>query len=93
MLIVPEGKKPLKVKGLKIIDQLGTLYATFNGSNLWQLDRVVYGVLNMCDGRKTVDQITEILAKRIFHTPEDVKPVVEKTLSELAEMKFIEWVE
>jgi hypothetical protein len=86
-----EGK-PVKAKNLKVIDYLGTLYATFNGSSMWKLDKVAFGILRMCDGKRTVEDIVDELAKRISHKPEDVKPVVEEILNELTKMKFIEWV-
>lgn len=86
-----EGK-PVKAKNLKVIDHLGTLYATFNGSSMWKLDKVAFGILRMCDGKRTVESIVDELAKRISHKPEDVKPVVEEILNELTKMKFIEWV-
>jgi hypothetical protein len=86
-----EGK-PVKAKNLKVIDHLGTLYATFNGSSMWKLDKVAFGILRMCDGKRTVEDIIDELAKRISHKPEDVKPVVEEILNELTKMKFIEWV-
>ncbi|MGC8812675.1 MAG: PqqD family peptide modification chaperone [Candidatus Aenigmatarchaeota archaeon] len=86
-----EGK-PVKAKNLKIIDYLGTLYATFNGSSMWKIDKVAFGILRMCDGKRTVEDIVDELAKRISHRPEDVKPVVEEILNELTKMKFVEWV-
>ncbi len=86
-----EGK-PVKAKNLKVIDHLGTLYATFNGSSMWKLDKVAFGILRMCDGKRSVEDIVNELAKRISHKPEDVKPVVEEILNELTKMKFVEWV-
>ena len=89
---IKEPLKPLKVKNLKIIDHLGTLYATFDGSSLWKIDRAAFNVLRMCDGKKTIDQIAEEVSKKIFHKPEDVKPVVKKILGDLSKQKFVEWV-
>ncbi|MCS7105968.1 MAG: PqqD family peptide modification chaperone [Candidatus Aenigmarchaeota archaeon] len=86
-----EGK-PLKAKNLKIIDHLGTLYATFNGSSMWKLDKVAFGILRLCDGKRSVEDIVNEVAKIISHKPEDVKPVIEEILNELTKMKFIEWV-
>lgn len=85
-------KRPLKPKNLKIIDHLGTLYATFDGSSLWKIEKAAFNVMQMCNGKKTVEQIVEEVSKKILHRPEDVKPVVEKILSELTERKFLEWV-
>ncbi|MEM5834255.1 MAG: PqqD family peptide modification chaperone [Candidatus Aenigmatarchaeota archaeon] len=86
-----EGK-PLKAKNLKVIDHLGTLYATFNGTSMWKLDKVAFGILRMCDGKRSVEDIVNEVAKMISHKPEDVKPVIEEILKELTRMKFIEWV-
>jgi len=87
-----EGKKPVKARNLKVIDHLGTFYATFDGSSIWKIDRAAFVVLRMCDGKKTVDEIVGELARRIDYEQEDVKPVVEKILRELTEMKFVEWI-
>lgn len=85
-------KKPLKAKNLKVIEYIGTLYATFDGSSLWKIDKAAFNVLRMCNGKKTVDQIVEEVSKRILHEPKDVKPVVEDILDSLTKQKFIKWV-
>lgn len=85
-------KKPVKVGNLKVIDHLGTLYATFDGSSLWKIDKAAFNVLQMCDGKKTVDQIVEEISKKISHKPKDVKPVIEKMLDSFSKSKFIRWV-
>jgi hypothetical protein len=87
-----EGKKPLKSSKVKIIDHLGTLYASIGGDSLWKLDYAAYNVWRVCDGKRTVDEIVNDLAKEIGHKPEDVKPVVEKILSQLSELNFLEWI-
>jgi len=85
-------KKPLKSKNLKIIDHLGTLYATFDGSSVWKMDKVAFGILKLCDGKKTVDEIVDEVARRAIVKPEDLKPVLEEILADLEKMRFIEWV-
>jgi len=85
-------KRPLKAKKLKVIDHLGTLYATFDGSSIWKIDKVAFGILRMCDGKKTVDEITEEVAKRAILRPEELKPVIEEMLRDLEKMNFIEWI-
>ena len=85
-------KKPLKAKNLKIIDHLGTLYATFDGSTVWKIDRVAFGILRMCDGKKTVDEITDDVARRALLKPEELKPVIEEMLTDFEKMNFIGWV-
>lgn len=85
------AKRPMKAKNLKVIDHLGTLYATFDGSSIWRMDKVAFGILKMCDGKKTVDRIVEEVARMINHKPEDVKPVIDNILNDLARMNFIKW--
>ena len=85
--------KPCKAKNLKVIDHLGTFYATFDGSNMWKMDKVEYGIWQMCDGSRTIDQLVTALASRIGHNHEDVRPVVEEILEGLTKMKFIERIE
>ncbi len=92
MLIVMIERRPLKSKRLKIIDHLGTLYATFDGSSVWKLDKVSYGIMKMCDGRKTVDEIVSEVAKRALVKEEDLKPVIKEMFDEMTKMNFIEWV-
>ena len=87
-----EGKKPLKSDKVKIIDHLGTLYATIDNSSMWKIDYSAYNVWKVCDGKRTIDELTNDLAKEIGHKPEDVKPVIEKILSQLTELNFLEWV-
>ena len=46
----------------------------------------------MCDGTKTVDEIAEIIAKKIEMKVEDVKPTLLDILKELENLKFIDYV-
>jgi len=85
-------KRPLRVKNLKIIDHLGILYATFDGSMIWEVDKVAFGILKMCDGNKTVDEISQILARRINFNAEDIKPTLKEILDEMEKLKFIEYI-
>lgn len=73
---------PAKAKNLKIIDYLGTYYATFDGAKMWKIEKWIFKLLSMCDGKKTFDQISEEIAK-ISKTPVDdikigLKPVLEE---------------
>lgn len=88
-----EGKKPLKSDKVKIIDHLGTLYATLDGNSLWKIEYATYNVWKVCDGKKTVDELVDNLSKEIGHKPEDVRPVIEKILHQLEELNFLRWVE
>jgi len=85
-------KKPVKAKNLKVIDQLGTLYATFDGSAIWKIDKIAFGLLRMCDGKKTFNQISEEVATKSNLKAEDVKNAIKPIFDELTKMKFIEWV-
>jgi hypothetical protein len=84
-------KKPLKSKRLKVIDYIGTLYATFNGSSMWKIDKVAFEILKMCNGRKTVEEIVKEVSEKTRLKKDEVKPVVEDILNELERKKFIEW--
>lgn len=86
-------KRPLKAENLKIIDHLGTLYATFDGSSLWKIERSAFNILRMCDGKKTVEELVSHVSEKIGHRAEDVRPVVEQILKELEDMKFLEFSE
>ena len=86
------NKKPKKAKNLKVIDQLGTLYATFDGSSIWKIDKVAFGILRMCDGEKSFDEIVNEVSKRALVSEKDLAPVLEGILNELERMRFIEWV-
>jgi hypothetical protein len=87
-----DERKPLKAKNLKVIDYINTLYATFDGSSLWEIDKSTFEVLKMCDGIKTVDQIAGEIAKKIDMNIEDVKPTLLDMLGEMEKLKFIEYV-
>jgi hypothetical protein len=88
-----EGKKPLKSDKVKIIDHLGTLYATLDGNSLWKIDYAAYNVWKVCDGKRSVDELVNDLSKEIGHKPEDVRPIVEKILNQLEELNFLRWVD
>jgi len=85
-------KRPLRSKNLKIIDHIGTLYATFNGSSMWEVDKVAFAILKMCDGNKTVNQIAQDIAKKTNLEVEDVKVTLMDILNEMEKLKFITYV-
>jgi hypothetical protein len=92
MISMEDNRIPLKSKDLKVISYINTLYATFDGSKLWEIDKTSYAVLRMCDGTKTVDQIAKEIAKKIDMKVEDVKPTLKDILDELEKNKFIRYV-
>jgi DNA-directed RNA polymerase delta subunit len=85
-------KKPIKSKNLKVLDYKGTLYATFDGSSIWKLDKIAFGLLRMCDGKKTFEQIVQEVAEKAGLSAEDVRNAVKPIFDELTSMKFIEWI-
>jgi hypothetical protein len=81
--------KPKKAENLKVIDHIGTLYATFNGTSIWRMDRVAFGILRLCNGKRTVDQIIKEVAKKAGLEPKHVKKIVLEILEDLRKKKFI----
>jgi len=87
-----DEKRPLKVKNLKIIDHLGILYATFDGSIMWEVDKVAYAILKMCDGTKSLNQIAEEVANKANVDVNDVKVTLDDIFNEMEKLKFIVYV-
>ena len=87
-----DKKRPLRAKGLKVIDHIGTLYATFNGSTMWEVDKVAFAIMKMCNGAKTVDQIAQDIAKKTNLDVKDVKITLMDILKEMDKLKFITYV-
>ncbi len=87
-----EGKKPVKNKDLRIINYLNSYYATVDGVHLYQVDPIVVGLLKYFDGKRTYEEIIEILAEKTGFEKEQIKPVIDQILKELTEMKFIFWI-
>jgi len=84
------SKKPLKSKNLKVIDHVGVLYGTVDNERLWEIDKVAWEILKICDGTKTVDQIIWMMSKRFEVDMEEVKPIVIAIVNELERIKFVE---
>jgi len=87
-----DERRPLKAKHLKVIDYINTLYATLDGSSMWEVDKSSFGVLQMCDGTRTVDKIAKEIAKKIKMNFDDVMVTLKEILNELEERKFITYV-
>jgi len=85
-------KRPLKSKNLKVIDYMGILYATFDGERMWELDRVIYKLLEECDGTKTFDDIAKKVSRKSGLGIEEVKIGLKEIFDELKNAKFIEFV-
>lgn len=87
-----DERRPLKAENLKIIDYINTLYATFDGSSMWEIDKSTFGVLKMCDGKRTVDDIAKEIAKKVKMNVDDVIITLKEILNELENLKFITYV-
>ena len=85
-------KKPLKSKNLKVLDHKGTLYATFDGVNYWKLEKYIYNLLKMCDGKTSFDQIVKSVAKQAGLRREDVKVALKPVFDEFEKDGFITYV-
>lgn len=87
-----DERRPLKSKHLKVIDYINTLYATLDGSSMWEIDKSSFGVLQMCDGERTVDKIAKEIAKKIKMDVNHVMVTLKEILNELEQRKFITYV-
>ena len=90
--MVELNKRPKMVKGLKVIEYIGSLYATVDGEKIWEIDRVVYEILKLCDGKRSVEEIAEVLAREAEVKKEEVIPLVRDIMEELERRNFIEYV-
>ena len=88
-------KKPLKVKNLKLIDYSNRTYAIFglDMSTVYRIDNVGAGVLIMCDGKKTIGQISDEIARRTKLELEAVRPIVKNILDEMEKLGFVQFIQ
>lgn len=84
-----ESKKLKKNENLTIINYLNTYYATIDNERLYQIDPIAVGLLKYCDGKKTYDEILEILSEKTQMDKELIKKVLDEILKELLELNFI----
>jgi hypothetical protein len=84
-----EEKKPLKAKNLKIIDYIGTYYATFDGTKYWTVEKYIFKLLMMCNGKKTLDQIAEEIARISGFPLEEIKVGLKPIFEEFERTGFI----
>lgn len=85
------SKRPLKSSNLKVIDHIGYLYGTVDGSKLWEIDKIAWEILKMCDGNKTVDQIIWQMSKNFQIDMEEIKPIVLAVVDELKRIGFVSY--
>lgn len=87
-----EEKKPVKSKRLKIISHIGSIYATFDGKQIWEIDRGLSYILGLCDGTRTSDQIADEIAREININVDDAKFTLSNILKEFESKGFIEYL-
>lgn len=83
--------RPLKAKNLKIIDYLDTYYATFDGTKMWKIEKWLFKLLMMCNGKKTFDQIAEEIARMSGFSTEEIKVGLKPVFEELERAGFISY--
>jgi len=82
-------KKPTKAKNLKIIDHMGTYYATFDGSKIWKVEKWLFKLIMMCDGKKTFNEIAEKIAKISGFSAEEIQVGLKPVFEELEKQGFV----
>ncbi len=86
-------KKPKKNPKLKVISHKESLYATFDGRSLWSLDKVAFKIMQLCDGKRSVEEIVEIVANKTGLPKDALKKVIQEILEDLTKVNFITWVD
>jgi hypothetical protein len=87
-----EERKPVKTKNLKIIDYMGTYYATFDGTKSWKVEKWLYRLIMMCDGKTNEDQIAEKIAKISGFNLDEIKVGLKPVFEELSKNGMITFV-
>ena len=85
-------KRPKKAENLKIIEHIGSLYATFDGEQYWRMEKWAFEILRLCDGRKSISEIARILAEELQMNEEDVIRGLKPILEEFERVGFIKYV-
>jgi aminopeptidase-like protein len=85
-------KIPRKAENLKIIEHVGSLYATFDGERYWRIEKWAFEILKLCDGKKSVSEIARILADELQMKFEDVIKGLKPILEEFEKIGFIKYV-
>ncbi len=85
-------KKPIKSKRLKIISNIGSYFATFDGSRVWEIDPSVNYILSLCDGTRRIEDIAQEIAKAIESDIEVVRTTLASMMIELEKNGFIEYL-
>ncbi|MFZ8830477.1 MAG: PqqD family protein [Candidatus Aenigmatarchaeota archaeon] len=85
-------RRPKKAENLKIIEHIGSLYATFDGEQYWRMEKWAFEILRLCDGRKSISEIARILAEELQMNEEDVIRGLKPILEEFERVGFIKYV-
>ncbi|MDT7858771.1 MAG: PqqD family protein [Candidatus Aenigmarchaeota archaeon] len=85
-------KRPKKAENLKIIEHIGSLYATFDGEQYWRIEKWAFEILKLCDGRRSVSEIARILSEELQMNAEDVIRGLKPILEEFERVGFIKYV-
>jgi hypothetical protein len=78
-----DEKRPMKAKKLKIIDHMGTYYATFDGTQIWKVEKWIFNLLMMCNGKKTYDEIAQEIVTKFGLPFDDVRKSLVPIFEEL----------
>jgi len=90
--MISDNARPIKNSKLLIIDYLGIYYATLDRERWWEIEDWIVKLLKLCDGKTTVDQLAEKLAKMAEVKKEDLKPTLKSILKELKEKQIIKFI-
>jgi hypothetical protein len=85
-------KRPKKAENLKIIEHIGSLYATFDGEQYWRIEKWAFEILKLCEGKKSISEIARILAEELQMNAEDVIRGLKPILEEFERVGFIKYV-
>jgi aminopeptidase-like protein len=85
-------RRPKKAENLKIIEHIGSLYATFDGEQYWRMEKWAFEILRLCDGRKSISEIARILSEELQMNEEDVIRGLKPILEEFERVGFIKYV-
>lgn len=83
-------ERPMKSRKLKVIDYMGTYYATFDGAKMWKIDAWLQRLLNMCDGKRTFDDIVDEIAKIAGSPKDDIRIGLRPIIDDLKKSGMIE---
>jgi len=90
--MIADNARPVKNKKLLIIAHLDTYYATLDREKWWEMEDWIVKLLKLCDGKKTVNDLAEILSKIAEVKKEDLMPTLKEILEDLAEKGIIVFI-